>query len=81
MMNLHFGYERDTELGLRSILGDGFWSRHLTISTSRPFADMPTSYGAIESRPIERVAIVIEGEAEQVAEYAAAIKAIRDRKP
>jgi len=81
MSTLHFGYEPHTEEALRTILGNDFWARELTISTNRPYVDAVGEYGTVESRPIERLAIVIEGERDKIQPLAEAIQQLQKDAP
>lgn len=67
-MSLHCGYERHTDEALRQLLGDGFFGQEIAAVTLRPWIEVPGAHGTLEHRPLERVAVVIEGDVGVVAE-------------
>ena len=68
MNDLHFGYDRRTQEALWITLGERHWSSELNVSTAIPYAEMPGEHDTIQSRPVDRRAIIIEGDMELVRE-------------
>ena len=68
MNDLHFGYDRRTQEALWTALGGSHWSSELNVSTAIPYAEMPGEHDTIQSRPVDRRAIIIEGDMELVRE-------------
>ena len=72
---LHVGYENRAERALRDCLGDDYLNRKVSRVMYRPWVDVPNDVtGAIEHQPIPRMAVVIEGEADEVAKLLAVIE-------
>lgn len=75
MYRMHFGYEDRAERALRETLGDDYLNRKVSRVMYRPWVDVPNeTTGAIEHQPIPRMAVVIEGEADEVAKLLAVIE-------
>lgn len=67
MFGMHAGYEDRAERALRETLGDDYLRRRVSRVTYRPWVDVPNdATGTIEHQAIPRVALIIEGEAEDV---------------
>lgn len=67
---MHVGYEHRAERALRDCLGDDYLNRKVSRVTYCPWVDVVNeATGAIEHQPIPRVAVIIEGEAKDVAKF------------
>ncbi len=76
MRGLHFGYEDRAREALRECLGDDFLDRRVSRIVYRPWMDVPNEdTGVIEHQSIPRIAVVIEGEADEVAKMLARLEA------
>jgi len=70
MRGLHFGYEDRAESALHDTLGDDYMSRRLSVVSFVPWVDVVhDGTGVIEHQPIQRMAIVLEGERSAIEKY------------
>ena len=70
MRGMHFGYDDRAKSALRETLGDDYMTRRFSFVSFRPWVDVVhDATGVIEHQPVERMAIVLEGERSEVERY------------